>query len=479
MDSSRQSLEGFAGCSIVSMSDGNARMAEEIRNNRTIQVPYGARRVLELLHEAGYEAYVVGGCVRDSLLGRTPEDWDITTSALPAQVKEIFHRTIDTGIRHGTVTVRMQGGSYEVTTYRVDGDYKDARHPSSVTFTRSLLEDLKRRDFTINAMAYSDETGIIDAFNGLEDLEKRVIRAVGNPQERFTEDALRMMRALRFAAQLDYTIEPATEAAIAALAVNLRKISAERIRTELEKLLLSDHPEELRRMYELGITAQILPEFDACMQCPQNNRHHQYNVGEHLIHAVCAVRSDRVLRLTMLLHDIGKPLCRTTDPDGVDHFHGHVEKSAAMAEKILRRLKYDNDTTGMVVRLVASHDLGIGMTPEDVRKAMAQVGSSAFPLLLEVKTADCLAQSSFQREEKLARIRTWRRLYEDIIARKDPLELKDLAVNGKDLIGAGIQPGREVGRILHEMLAEVLVHPEHNKQDWLLSHYAPGKPGKR
>lgn len=443
---------------------------KDIDQKQRITVPEGAQLVLNRLHAAGYEAYVVGGCVRDSLLGREPEDWDITTSALPDEVKAVFRRTIDTGIRHGTVTVRMRGQSYEVTTYRVDGDYKDARHPSEVTFTRSLLEDLRRRDFTINAMAYSPEQGIIDEFDGLGDLRRGLIRAVGDAKERFTEDALRMMRAVRFAAQLDYRIEAETAEAIRALAPNLSRISAERIRTELEKLLVSAHPEELRRMYELGVTRVILPEFDACMVCPQNNPHHRYSVGEHLIHAVCVVRQDRILRLTMLLHDIAKPLCRTTDAQGIDHFHGHVEQSAVMAGKILRRLKYDNETIALVTRLVACHDMAVEQTPAGVRKAMARTGPAVFPLLLEVKQADCLAQSDYQREEKLSELARLRSLYEEILARRDPLELRDLAVNGKDLIEAGVRPGRELGVLLQRMLEQVLEDPSRNTREWLMEY---------
>ena len=302
------------------------------KNTITIRVPEGAGQVLKTLHGAGFEAYVVGGCVRDSILMHTPQDWDITTSAKPNEVKALFRRTVDTGIRHGTVTVLIGNEGFEVTTYRIDGAYEDGRHPKSVTFTASLDEDLKRRDFTVNAMAYSEETGLIDLFGGLEDLKARVIRAVGDPTERFTEDALRMMRAVRFAAQLDAVIEKKTLQGIRALAPNLRKVSAERTRVELEKLLVSDHPEEMRVLYETGLTAQFLPEFDACMTCEQHNPHHCYTVGEHIIHALCAVRSDKVLRLTMLLHDIGKPQCRTTDENGIDHFHGHVALGAKMAD---------------------------------------------------------------------------------------------------------------------------------------------------
>ena len=253
-----------------------------------MEIPAKAEKILNTLQSAGYEAYVVGGCVRDSLLNRTPGDWDITTSATPWQVKALFRKTVDTGLKHGTVTVLDGGEQFEVTTYRVDGTYEDGRHPSSVTFTGSLKEDLQRRDFTINAMAYNKKDGLVDIFGGVRDLDRRLIRAVGDPEKRFEEDALRMMRAVRFAAQLDYKIDEDTAAAIGKLAPNLQKVSSERIRTELEKLLVSDHPEKLRTAYETGLTRYFLPEFDVCMATPQNNPHHCYSVGEHILHSVTA-----------------------------------------------------------------------------------------------------------------------------------------------------------------------------------------------
>ena len=249
----------------------------------TINIPQKAAQILRTLNAAGYEAYVVGGCVRDSILNRVPGDWDITTSALPEQVYELFHRTVDTGIQHGTVTVMMDKEGFEVTTYRVDGEYHDGRHPDAVTFTRSLEEDLKRRDFTINAMAYHPEHGLVDLFGGMEDIDQKIIRCVGNPVERFTEDALRMLRAVRFSAQLGFTVEENTKAALARMAGNLEHVSAERIQTELVKLLVSDHPDYLRTAWETGLTREFLPEFDACMETKQNTPHHCYTVGEHIL----------------------------------------------------------------------------------------------------------------------------------------------------------------------------------------------------
>lgn len=436
-----------------------------------IEIPQGAAWVLEQLRDAGYEAYVVGGCVRDSLLHRMPDDWDITTSAKPEDTKRIFRRTVDTGIQHGTVTVMVDRTGYEVTTYRIDGEYADGRHPEHVTFTASLLEDLKRRDFTINAMAYSPAEGLVDEFDGIGDINRRVIRAVGDPVQRFTEDALRMMRAIRFSAQLDYRIDEDTKEGIRLLASNLQKVSAERIRVELEKLLLSEHPEELKEAYELGLLRQFLPELSECMECGQNNPHHCLSVGDHILCAVKAARRDKVLRLALLLHDIAKPQVKTTDENGIDHFHGHAARSAALADRILRDLKYDNQTREAAVRLIAWHDCNLGDSLPEIRKSISELGEEWFLPLLEVKTSDVEAQSDYQRDEKLGKIEYWRNAFEEIRCAGDCLSLKDLAVSGKDLIAAGAAPGKEIGRILHEMLEEVLREPAHNTREYLLEKW--------
>lgn len=436
-----------------------------------IEIPQGAAWVLEQLRDAGYEAYVVGGCVRDSLLHRMPDDWDITTSAKPEDTKRIFRRTVDTGIQHGTVTVMVDRTGYEVTTYRIDGEYADGRHPEHVTFTASLLEDLKRRDFTINAMAYSPAEGLVDEFDGIGDINRRVIRAVGDPVQRFTEDALRMMRAIRFSAQLDYRIDEDTREGIRLLAPNLQKVSAERIRVELEKLLLSEHPEELKEAYELGLLRQFLPELSECMECGQNNPHHCLSVGDHILCAVKAARRDKVLRLALLLHDIAKPQVKTTDENGIDHFHGHAVRSAALADRILRDLKYDNQTREAAVRLIAWHDHNLGDSLPEIRKSISELGEEWFLPLLEVKTSDVEAQSDYQRDEKLGKIEYWRNAFEEIRCAGDCLSLKDLAVSGKDLIAAGAAPGKEIGRILHEMLEEVLREPAHNTREYLLEKW--------
>ena len=446
---------------------------KEIKEKIHIQIPEAAAQILRRLEDHGYEAYVVGGCVRDSLLGREPHDWDITTSALPGQVKALFPRTIDTGLKHGTVTVMAGREPYEITTYRIDGEYLDGRHPSDVTFTASLREDLQRRDFTINAMAYSERDGLQDFFGGLSDLENRRIRAVGDPSRRFGEDALRIMRAVRFAAQLGYDVEEETVEAMKALAPTLSRISAERIASELEKLLVSPHPEKLRMAYECGITAVILPEFDRCMEMPQNNPHHLYTVGEHTVQTLVHSRQDRILRLTMLMHDFGKPACHSTDEKGIDHFYGHPEVSADLAGSILRRLKYDNDTRKSVVKLVRLHDREVGLSRKSVRRAVIEIGEDLFPLFLEVKEADIMGQSQYQRREKLDWLRQVRALYREVLEERSCLSLRDLAVDGNDLIALGIEPGRQIGQILGRMLEDVVEEPAHNTREYLLDKYLP------
>lgn len=433
-------------------------------------LPKNVKKIIDRLEGAGYEAYAVGGCVRDSVLGREPNDWDITTSAKPLEIKELFKRTVDTGLQHGTVTVLLDGEGYEVTTYRIDGAYEDGRHPKEVSFTSDLREDLRRRDFTINAMAYNDREGLVDAFGGLEDIEKKVIRCVGNAQERFTEDALRMLRAVRFSAQLGFSVEEETRQAITRLAGNLSRISAERIQAEMIKLLTSPHPEELRTAWETGITAVILPEFDRMMATPQHNPHHRGSVGEHTLWALQEVRAEKVLRLAILLHDAGKPETRTTDELGSDHFHGHADVSEKLARAVLHRWKLDNDTLNQVIRLVRWHDLRPELTDRSVRRAVFRTGEDIFPLLLEVCRADILAQSTFLQAQKLERVTQLEQLYQEILKRKECLSIKDLAIGGKDLIADGMKPGKEMGTVLRTLLEDVLDAPEHNTKEYLLAY---------
>lgn len=432
-----------------------------------INLPKQVKTIIETLCSNGYEAYAVGGCVRDSILGRVPGDWDITTSAQPEETKRLFKKTFDTGIEHGTVTVLIDGEGFEVTTYRIDGEYEDNRHPTEVRFTRNLEEDLKRRDFTINAMAYNDETGIVDIFGGMEDLRGKVIRCVGNARERFGEDALRILRAIRFAAQLGFEIEEKTREGIQKLAPTLANISAERIQVELVKMLVSPNPGMIRLAYELGITEVILPEFDRMMETKQETPHHMYCVGEHTVKSVEKVRADKVLRLTMLLHDVAKPITKTVDENGRAHFKGHASEGEKIAKQILKRLKFDNDTLRKVTRLVYFHDYRMPAKTKNVRRAMYKMGEELFPLYLEVHLADTLAQSDYEREEKLKNLKEIRRCYEEVLEKEQCVSLKTLAVTGSDLISWGMQPGKEIGETLHMLLELVIENPEMNRKELL------------
>lgn len=430
-------------------------------------IPEKAEEIIRELMMHGFEAYAVGGCVRDSILGRKPEDWDITTSARPEQVKQIFHRTVDTGIEHGTVTVLMDKETFEVTTYRVDGEYEDHRHPREVTFTASLEEDLKRRDFTINAMAYNPETGLVDIFHGIEDLNEKIIRCVGNPDERFDEDALRILRAIRFSAQLGFEIDGATKRAMTQKAETLRDVSAERIRVELVKLLVSKHPEKIREACRLGLTRVVLPEYDTIVGVGQQTPNHIYDVEEHTIRALQNVESDAALRLTMLLHDFGKPVVKKHD-DGRDIFYKHAEVSAQMCRDILKRLKFDNYTLEKVYRLVKWHGLKYSPNEISVRRALNRVGKDIFEDFIKVQSADISAKNPAVVDSKLALLEEKKMLYRQIMERGDCFEVKALNVNGRDLIQAGIEPGPRLGAILERLVELVIDDQSLNTKERLL-----------
>lgn len=387
-----------------------------------IQLPYEVEWVIGKIRDAGYEAFAVGGCVRDTLLGRTPEDWDVTTSARPEAVKAIFERTVDTGLQHGTVTVLKNRKGYEVTTYRIDGEYHDGRHPDSVEFTPNLLEDLKRRDFTINAMAYSHETGIVDEFGGMEDLKAGIVRCVGRPEDRFTEDALRLLRALRFSAQLGFEIEESTYAAIKTIAPNLAKVSKERVQAELTKLLLSAHPERILLLKETGLSAQIVPGFDAVF-------------APALFSKLSQLPAEKSLRWAGFL------LCQSTK----------------QAEAVLKGLKMDNETIGNVSRMIEGAKETLPLEKPAVRRAMSRYT----PYQLE----GALKLKEIMGSPDAGEIR---RLREEIIRDGDCVSLKDLAVKGRDLLEAGVERGPMVGEILNHLFDLVLLHPEKNDRELLL-----------
>lgn len=457
-----------------------------------IQLPQNVDYIINELSANGYEAFAVGGCVRDSILGREPKDWDITTKATPLEVKKIFKRTIDTGIQHGTVTVMFDKEGYEVTTYRVDGEYENNRRPKTVSFTNDLIEDLKRRDFTINAMAYNKEKGLVDAFDGLSDLREGIIRCVGSAIERFEEDALRILRAVRFSAQLGFLIEEDTLNAVIKKAENLKNISAERIRVELNKLLLSPHPEKLLTAYETGITKVIFPEFNKMIETEQKNYYHIYSVGIHTLKTIEALSQDwyvpaiyekeykkerekalfslkerTILSWTMLLHDVAKPDCKTTDAKG-DHFYGHAKLSAEKAREILRRLKFDNETIDTVFRLVLWHDYRFTLTPPAMRRAVNKIGEDIIDLLFEVQKADILGKNPEVFEDKFISLYKARALFDEIQQKQECVSLKNLKINGKDLIALGFKPGAELGKALSMLLNIVLEEPVLNEKEALI-----------
>lgn len=386
-----------------------------------MRIPEAAEQIIEQLNQAGFEAYVVGGCVRDTLLGKEPEDWDITTSAKPEQVKGIFGRTIDTGIQHGTVTIMKGKEGFEVTTYRIDGEYEDGRHPKSVEFTANLVEDLKRRDFTINAMAYSHASGLVDAFGGIEDLEQRRIRCVGNPLDRFTEDALRILRAIRFSAQLGFEIEAETKAAISRLAPNLVHVSKERVQVELTKLLLSANPDFIQMVFETGISPYISESFDSLPsgQIAVSNR----------------LPSEKSIRWAALLR-LG---------------------SEETAVRILKDLRMDNDTIAKAKTLVAWWNQPIAEDKAEIRRIMSQMTPESYDDLLRLKQEHT--------QEPLTQVK---RLSEEIRQSGDCISRKMLAVTGGDLIQAGMKPGKAMGETLDLLFQLVLEHPEYNTKEYLL-----------
>ena len=434
----------------------------------TIQIPEKVAFIIGELYKNGYEAFAVGGCVRDSILGRTPQDWDITTSAKPLEVKKIFGRTIDTGLKHGTVTVMLDKEGFEVTTYRVDGAYEDNRHPKDVSFTSDIEEDLKLRDFTINAMAYNEQAGLVDIFGGLKDIKSRMIRCVGNAGERFDEDALRILRAVRFSAQLGFDIDEQTCEAMTSKADHLKNISAERIQTELVKLLVSDHPEYIDKAFKLGLTNVFLPEYDAIAGLETHSPKHIYTVDVHTQKALQAVEAVPALRLAMLMHDFGKSKTKKTDSDGRTTFKNHAQVSAEMARRILRRLKFDNDTTDKVTRLIRWHSMKYNPEPASARRAINRVGRDIFEDFLKVQTADLLAKSPDVIEDGLKLLKEKELLYRQIIDEGQCFEIKMLAVNGRDLIQAGLKEGPMLGKILEQLTEAVIDDQALNTKEQLI-----------
>ena len=419
-----------------------------------IEMPYEAEWIIDNIRSHGYEAFIVGGCVRDAVLGRIPGDWDITTSAKPEQVKEIFGKTVDTGLKHGTVTIIKHGSGYEVTTYRIDGEYLDGRHPETVEFTPDLREDLKRRDFTINAMAYSHETGIVDEFEGMEDLKRRVIRCVGCAKDRFTEDALRILRAVRFAAQLDFVIEDETYKAIVKIAPNLTHVSKERIQVELTKLLLSDHPEKIWMVDETGIADYVTSGFPEVFE-RELERENSHNAGENETPGTSGCLVDGASRDALKECWIGLAALPADKSHRWAGFLRHM--TAEQAVKILRGLKLDNDTIGNVKNMITAFQVPLAVDKVEIRRLLSRVTEYQFLGAMQLKKLDG--------DETVPGIL---RLFEEIKESGDCVSLKQLAVNGGDLLAKGLVKGKQIGDGLMYLLNLVLEKPELNKKDILL-----------
>lgn len=420
----------------------------------TIQLPPSAALVLERLHQAGFAAYVVGGCVRDSLLGRTPGDWDITTDALPEQVHKALAPlpVLDTGLAHGTVTAVIHRQRLEITTFRVDGAYHDHRRPDSVTFTRELRDDLARRDFTVNAMAYAPGERLADPFGGQADLQQGLLRAVGDADARFQEDALRILRGLRFAAVLGFSVEEETAAAMHRQKDLLLQLAPERIQAELCSLLTARQATEVLRQYR-DIFAVILPEIAPMFDFDQRNRHHIYDVWEHTLHAFAAVPENLALRLAMLLHDSGKPACFSLDAAGSGHFYGHPGVSARLAEQALVRLRFPSELTGQVVRLIALHDSDLLPTEKSLLRWLRRLGEDDLRLLLQVKRGDNRGQSPvFDRSEQYD---TVERLLDELLSREPCFSRAQLAVRGGDVLALGLS-GPDIGKALDWLVEQVI-----------------------
>lgn len=428
-----------------------------------------ANHIIHRLQAHGYEAFAVGGCVRNALLGLCPHDWDICTNAKPDEMRAVFadYVTHDFGLKHGTLVVMMGEEPYEVTTYRVDGVYADNRHPEQVSFTDNLTLDLSRRDFTVNAMAYNDEQGFVDPFSGREDLKNGILRCVGNPDKRFNEDSLRIMRGVRFAATYGFAVEQETAAAIHRNAALLHRIAAERIRVELTGAVCGEHVLPVFAEFR-DVLATVIPELREAFDFEQKNKHHCYDVWEHILHAVAAIGRDPLLRVTMLLHDIGKPRACTTDKYGSRHFKGHQQISADMASVILKRMTFPNAFTADCLQLIIAHDIRFDGTQRQVKRVLQKLGEANMRRLFAVQRADVSAQSDYHRAEKLAAVATAERQFEELVRSRACVALRDLAVNGSDLMAIGYQEGRAVGTALNRLLDAVIDGQLPNEREKLL-----------
>lgn len=420
-----------------------------------IKMDLGAEEIISVLEKNGYEAYAVGGCVRDCLMGKTPDDWDITTSALPQKVCEIFSylEVIPTGIKHGTVTVRLNGKNYEITTFRTEGEYLDSRRPEKVDFVSSIEEDLKRRDFTVNAMAYSKKRGLIDLYGGLDDLNGKIIRTVGEPKERFLEDSLRILRGARFCSKLGFKIEEKTLFEMENLSQNLKKVSSERVFAELNKLLVGEYVKDALLICRKVIFA-VIPELERCYGFNQRSKWHKYDVYTHTVTAVSSIENDFLLRFTMLMHDVGKP-DKFFVRNGEGHFYGHPKRSAEITEKVLKRLKAPIDFSRETLFLVEFHDKVIPIDRKRVKKELSLIGKERFFNLIKVKLADGKGQATDLASEEIEKTVKVKELAEDIIKSGECYKIEDLKIDGNDVKNAGFC-GKEIGAVLNSVLKDVI-----------------------
>lgn len=434
-----------------------------------IVLPKNVKTIIKILNTHNYEAFIVGGCVRDSVIGLTPHDWDICTNAKPEEIKKCFENfnTFDSGIKHGTISVVLDGEVFEVTTYRIDGTYSDNRRPDSVTFTSDITQDLARRDFTINAMAYNEKRGLIDPYGGRNDLSDKIIKCVGNPDFRFNEDALRIIRALRFASVYNFEIDDETAKSIHKNADLLNNIAVERISVELNKLLSGNGAEKILNNYR-DVIAVFIPEIKPMFDYNQHTKHHNRDLWHHTIYAVKSIDNTPLLRMSMLLHDIGKPKACKRDEDGTCHFKGHPKYSAEMAETILRRLKYSNDFIETCITLIKYHDVRFSGSKRQLRHVMSAIGDKNVELLLKIQRADIMAQSDYKHREKLEKLDLACQTYKGILADKDCFTLKQLEINGNDIKNLGLSEGIKIGKILKILLGLVIEDKIENEKSALI-----------
>lgn len=452
------------------MSDCDVTFKSTEAAERPILLPRRAAYLIGRLTACGHKAFAVGGCVRDSLMGRTPQDWDICTSALPDEMKACFAdlHLIETGIKHGTLTVVVEHQPFELTTFRIDGEYEDGRHPKQVRFTSDIEKDLSRRDFTINAMAYHPNIGLIDPFGGAEDLQSGIIRCVGAPGKRFEEDALRIMRGIRFASQLDFVIEEETAAALMASRGLLDKISSERIRTELDKLLCGVGALRVLSQYR-EILGQVIPEIKPMFDLDQKNSYHIYTVWDHTLHVIDQIKNIPELKLCALFHDIGKPEMMTVTEDGWGHFYRHELSSERIADEVLSRLKYDNHTRETVTSVVRNHSIVFRPSAKQARKLLHKLGEEKLRLLIELEYADVKSQNPVYTQERVSAIQSFSQKVDEVLEADACFSLRDLAVSGGDLIALGLPQGPEIGTALDRLLNLVMEEELPNEKEALLN----------